>query len=263
MRLITLGTAALVVVLAAQPGRSQTPSSATAAVADAHIGAPPATLIYANRPIVVFRATVFGRTPAERAAAAALFIDRVAEALPSARVTAGRLGDAVTVNIGAAAVFAILPADVDTLAGETLEGVSAETVSRLQRAFDEAVELRQPRQLLRAGLLALVSIFVYGGLLWLVHRSHRATAERLNRATEHHLRKLSRGADIVRASHLPEILMRAVDAIAMLLVLVITYPWLTFLLRRFPYTRPWGESLRSALVTTGLSVRAARAGFPA
>src|SRR6185503_6441657 len=108
----------------------------------------------------VFRATVFGRTPAERAAAAALFIDRVAEASPSARVTAGRLGDAVTVNIGAAAVFAILPADVDTLAGETLEGVSAETVSRLQRAFDEAVELRQPRQLLRAGLLALLSIFV-------------------------------------------------------------------------------------------------------
>jgi small-conductance mechanosensitive channel len=48
--------------------------------------------------------------------------------------------------------------------------------------------------------------------------------------------------------------MRAVDAIAMLLVLVITYPWLTYVLRRFPYTRPWGESLRSALVSTGLSV---------
>jgi len=253
MRLIPLGTAALVVVLTAQPGRSQTPSSTAAAVADAHIAAPPATLVYANRPIVEFRATVFGRTPAERAAAAVLFIDRVVEASPSARVTTGRVGDAVTVNIGAPAVFAILPADVDTLAGETLEGVTATTVARLQRAFDEAVELRQPRMLLRGGLLALVATFFYAGLLWLVRRGQRATARRLNRTTERQLQKLTRGADIVRASRLPDLLMRAVDAFALLLVLAITYPWLTFVLRRFPYTRPWGESLRAVLVSTALS----------
>jgi small-conductance mechanosensitive channel len=254
MRRIALGTTALVVVLAAQPGQSQTQSPPAAAAAGAQPAAQSATLIYANRPIVEFRATVLGRTPAERAAAAVLFIDRVVETSPDARVTTGRVGDAVTVNIGAPAVFAILPADVDTLAGETVEGVSAATVARLQRAFDEAVELRQPLQLLRGGLLALVGTLVYAGLLWLVRRGHRATAQRLSRTTEHHLQKLTRGADIVRASRLPEILMRAVDAIAMLVVLVITYPWLTFLLRRFPYTRPWGESLRSVLVTTGLSV---------
>ena len=190
--------------------------------------------MYANRPIVVFRATVLARTPAERAAAAVLFIDRVVESSPDARVTTGRVGDAVTVNLGAPTVFAILPADVDTLAGETLEGVSAETVARLQRAFDEAVELRQPWRLLRGGLLALVGTFVYAGLLWLVRRSHRATAQRLNRTTERHLQKLTRGADIVRASRLPDILMRGVDAIALLVVLAITYPWLTFVLRRFP-----------------------------
>jgi small-conductance mechanosensitive channel len=251
MRLITVGTAALI-VLAAQPGRSQTPSTA-AAVADARSAGQPATLMYANRPIVVFRATVLGRTPAERAAAAVLFIDRVVETSPDARVTTGRVGDAVSVNIGAPAVFAILPADVDTLAGETLDGVSAETVARLQRAFDEAVELRQPWRLVRGGVLALVGTLVYAGLLLLVRRTHRATVQRLNRTTEHHLQKLTRGADIVRASRLPDILMRGVDAIAMLVVLAITYPWLTFVLRRFPYTRPWGESLRTALITTGLS----------
>src|SRR4030095_12283922 len=115
----------------------------------------------------------------------------------------------------------------------TLDGVSAETVSRLQRAFDEAVELRQPRLLLRGGLLALLATCVYAGLLWLVRRGQRATAHRLNRTTERQLQKLTRGADIVRASRLPDLLMRAVDAIALLLVLAITYPWLTFVLRRF------------------------------
>jgi small-conductance mechanosensitive channel len=244
----------LVVMLAAEPGRSQTPSATAATVADAHTAAPPATLIYANRPIVEFRATLLGRTPAERAAAASLFIDRVVEASPDARVTTDRVGDAITVHIGGPAVFAILPADVNTLAGETQENVAATAAARLQRAFDEAVELHQPWRLLRAGLLALAATLVYAGLLWLMRRSHRATTHRLRQTTERKLQKLMGGADILRASHLPEILLRAVDVIALLFAVVITYPWLAFVLRRFPYTRPWGESLRTALLTTGLSI---------
>jgi len=254
MRPTPLATAALVVLLVAEPGRSQTPSSVTSAVADAHSAVPPATLSYANRPIVEFRATLLARTPAERAAAATMFIDRVVETSPDARVTTRRVGDAVTVNLGAPAVFAILPADVDTLSGETLESVSAAAAAHLQQAFDEAVELRQPRRLLRAALLALVATMVYAGLLWLVRRSHRATTRRLNQSTERQLQKLMGGADILRASHLPEMLLRSVDAIALVVVLVVTYPWLTFVLRRFPYTRPWGESLRTQLVTTSLSI---------
>ena len=34
-----------------------------------------------------------------------------------------------------------------------------------------------------------------------------------------------------------------------MLSLVLSYFWLTFVLRRFPYTRPWGESLREFLLT--------------
>jgi small-conductance mechanosensitive channel len=35
--------------------------------------------------------------------------------------------------------------------------------------------------------------------------------------------------------------------IGVLIGLFLTYSWLTIVLRRFPYTRPWGESLRSGL----------------
>src|SRR5262245_22011923 len=223
MHLVTLGTAMLVVILAAEPGRSQTAPSTVTAVADAHTAAPAATLIYANRPIAEFRATLLGRTPAERAAAARMFIDRVVEASPDARVTTDRVGDAITVNIGGPAVFAILPADVNTLAGETQESVAATAAARLQRAFDEAVELRQPWRLLHAGLLALVATIVYAGLLWLMRRSHRATIRRLSQTTERRLQKLMGGADILRASRLPEILLRGVDVIALLFAVAITY----------------------------------------
>ncbi|MCY1188752.1 hypothetical protein D9M73_299000 [compost metagenome] len=33
-----------------------------------------------------------------------------------------------------------------------------------------------------------------------------------------------------------------------LLVLLLSYEWLSFVLQRFPYTRPWGESLDQYLL---------------
>jgi small-conductance mechanosensitive channel len=257
MRLFTLGTAALGIVLAAQPGHAQTAGASAAAVADAQPSAQPATLVYANRTIVVFRATLLSRTPAERVAAATQFIDRIVEDTPSTRstrVTSEAVGDAVTIHVGDPSVFVILPADVNTLAGETLQQTSAAAVASLQQAFDEALELRSPSRLLRAGLLAAGGTLLWLGLLWVLRRIHRASAQQLNRTTERQLEKLSAGADIVRATRLPELLKGGVDLISILLVLVVTYSWLTFVLRRFPYTRPWGESLRSALLTTGISL---------
>jgi small-conductance mechanosensitive channel len=270
MRLCTLETAALGIILTgltaltAQPGHAQTVAAqgdaarlSAAAVADAQPAPQPATLVYANRAIVVFRATLLSRTPAERVAAAIQFIDRIVEDTPithSTRVTSESVGDAVTIHIGEPAVFVILPPDVNSLAGETLEQTSAAAVASLQQAFDEALELRSPRRLLRAVLLAMGATLLCLGLLWGLRRSYRASTSRLNRTTERQLEKLSAGADIVRASHLPELLRGGVALISILLALVITYMWVTFVLRRFPYTRPWGESLRSALVTTTMSL---------
>ena len=261
-RLVSLVIAATGVVLAAQPVRAQTAAASqdppgvpvSAAVATTQTAAQPATLVYANRPIVVFRGTTLSRTPAERVAAVIYFIDRLVDAAPSARVTTQFVGEAATIRIGDSAVFAILPADVNTLAGETLEGTAAEAARRLQVAFDEAVELRNPSRLVRAGGLALAATLLFAALVWLVYRAHRAGRRRVDQTTERQLERLAAGADIVRASKLPEFLLRVIDLLSILLALGLTYSWITFVLRRFPYTRPWGESLRNALISAGLSV---------
>jgi small-conductance mechanosensitive channel len=212
-----------------------------------------AILTYANRPIVQFRATAAWGTPAERAAAAVHVLDRLVDDAVSMPVTTRSIGDARIVSIGERAVFAILPQDVNVLEGETTDSKSADAAARLQTAFVEAIELRNPSRLLRAAFLALTATFVYVGLVWLLRRAHRAGATRLSHGAERQLERLPGGTIILGASHAPEYVRRASALISLLLFILLTDIWLTFVLRRFPYTRPWGESLRSAVLSNLLA----------
>ena len=208
---------------------------------------PPATLVYANRTIIEFRGPAFLRTPLERVQAARTFIDRLVEDAPSARVNNLNVEDGIIVRLGETAVFAVVPADVNTLTGETLEGIAADASGKLQRAFDEAVELRNPARILQGVLMALGATLLFVALVTLLYRFRRTATERLSQTTERQLERMRAGADIVRYSQLPEVLQRGVGLVTMLLALVLAYWWATYVLRRFPYTRPLGESLRAVL----------------
>ena len=214
----------------------------------------PATLVYANRHIIEFRGTGLLRTPAERVQSATLFIDRLVETAPAARVTTQRVEEGIVVRLGDTAVFAVVPGDVNDATGETLDTLAARAAEQLQRAFDEAVELRTPTRLLQASLLALAGTALFATLMWLVFRFRARARVRLSRTTERQLGKLSGGAEIVRASRLPEFLDRALELITMLLAVIVLYSWVTFVLRRFPYTRPIGESLRTLLTDSGATL---------
>ncbi len=225
-----------------------------AALASAQPAERPAPLVYANRDIVEFRANVFSRTPAERAAGAALFLDRLVNEGAVGQVTTDTLSEAVVVRVSGRTVFALVPADANTLAGETLDRKAADAASRLQLALDEMAELRKPTLLLRNSLLALGVSLVYVGALWLLRRIHLAGRARVRRTTEQQLNKLGGGGVAIREVGAQEYLIRTVTLVSMLLGLFVTYAWLTFVLRRFPYTRPWGESLRSGMISTTLLV---------
>ncbi|HEX2458499.1 MAG TPA: mechanosensitive ion channel domain-containing protein [Vicinamibacterales bacterium] len=222
------------------------------------VGAPSAVLRFNNRPITTLRATVFGRPPAERAAAAAQFLDRVVQEGTAGTVSTRLLQGFSMVSVGSRDIFSIAPQDADQLTGETLEGKSAETVTNLQRALDEAVELRTPRRLLVSAAQAiLVTILLALGLL-LLQRMHRGSVDRLLLRAEHKLEELSPDLQLLRASRATALLRRGLKVAFVAVALFFTYNWLTFVLRRFPYTRPWGESLREFLTARleafGLSI---------
>ena len=253
--LVRLGLAALCVGLAVSPAFAQAAAApAPATVVTATASDPPATLVYANRTIVTFRTRMFSRSPDERAAAAVQLLDRLVYQTPYARVTTEPTGDAVIIHVGERGVFTILPGDVDALAGGTAAGTAADAATRLERAFGEAVELHNPGRLLRAGLLALGATFLYAGLLLLLRRTHMAAARQVNQTTERQLQRLSGSGAIVRDSHVPEYLQRVVVLVSLVLLLLLTYGWATFVLRRFPYTRPLGESLHAELFATVMAL---------
>ena len=212
--------------------------------------APPAALVYSNRHITDFRVSVLTRTPADRVAAAVAQLNTIAAAGPSGPVAAQRLEGVIAVTVGGHGVFVIVPDDVDQIGGETLEQKAAAAVSRLQTAVDEQVELRTPARLAWSVVQVLLVTVVFAVLLWLIRRGYRVMAARLSESAERRLGKFSEiNVQLMRASRASDAIRRFIMLVAVVLALVLSYSWLTFTLRRFPDTRPLGESLREFLLT--------------
>jgi ABC-type multidrug transport system fused ATPase/permease subunit len=238
------------VVLAGTPLSAQTtaatPDLLQTVTADS---GPPALLRYNNRPITTLRASVVARSPHDRVDAIVRLLDRVLSASPPGTVTTRDMQGISVIVVGGRDTFAIFPQDVDVAGGETAAAKTAEAVKNLQLALDEAVELRTASALLRGAERAVVGTVLFVVLLFLVVRVHRRLAARLPTQAEEHLQRLSTGTAtrIVVASRATHVLRLIVTAIAVVVALFLAYNWLTFVLRSFPYTRPWGESLRAFL----------------
>jgi small-conductance mechanosensitive channel len=213
----------------------------------------PATLVYANRAIVEFRATVVSRTPLARAAAAAELLDRLVEQTPNQRVATRAFDEAIAIGIGTQPVIVLFHADADPLQGEDLVLKANETASRLQLAFDEAVESRTPRRILQSVLVAVLATAIFVGAVWLLIRIQRVAERRLGAAADRRLAKMHINETLKGLFKAQTFIHRLIVGSSVALFLVMTYSWLTIVLRRFPYTRPWGESLRSGLLNAALS----------
>jgi small-conductance mechanosensitive channel len=212
----------------------------------------PATLVYANRRIVEFRATILSRTPAARAAAASETLVGLLTQVPDGEVSTHAYDGGTLVSVGGRPVFAVLEADVDPLAGERLDVKVREAASHLAVAFREAEELRSPRRLLAAVMIAIGATIGYILLLWILVRLDTRLAAAASRAMERRLRALP-GGEVMVVARAPLLVQRLLSIAGVALALLLTYSWLTVVLRRFPYTRPWGETLRTNLFAAAAS----------
>ena len=211
-----------------QPGPDVAQALATASVGE------PAVLSYFNRPIITLRAVVLSRQPEERTARASVYLKDLVRGGTLGPVSTRPVMGATVVSVGGRDVFAITPLDVDPLAGETLDGKTAQAAANLQQALDEAAELKNPRRMLASTGLALLATAVLMFLLWLDRRAYRALAVRLPSGAERKLQKLSAGdAQLVEATHAPQFLRFLVTATFAGLTFFFVYSWLTFVLRRF------------------------------
>lgn len=242
------------------PASTPSPAGSAAGVVTSELAevAPPeevVTLEFGNRPIVVFRSRVLGRTPAERVAAVTRRLDDLASARLAGPVAWRMMGGLAVVTVAGREAVTILPTDADPLAGETLEALARTTADNLARAMAEVVEARSPELLLRAGLRALAGTVVAVGLLlvllWVRRRALRYVAAWLETHLVRRLERHARG-DVWRTAEVRLVTLLHLAGRALLIAfwVLLAYAWLAFVLRQFPYTRPWGEALRGFVLST-------------
>ena len=211
----------------------------------------PFTFTYVNRPIVLFKANVLGRSPMERASGASRALDDLVAQGVTGPIDSQLFEGGALISVGSRVVLALTTADVDNLSGETIQGASNLAVARLQIALEEAAEARRLRTLLRSAAIASGGLVIGVALLWVIGRIRRALAGKFVAAAARTAAKSGiADLELLHGMRIADLERRMVQATMVGLDLLVVYWMLTFTLRQFPYTRPWGESLRAFLLTT-------------
>ena len=241
---------------------AQTTQPGTAPIPFAVPSSEPATLTYFNRPITVLRAQVLGRSPADRALGVIRSLDDLVEQGVTQPVESRLSSGGALVSVGGRGVIVLTEPDADELTGETLQRAADLAAVRLRQALDEAREARTPGVLLRGAALALAALLVAVLVLWGLSGARRLVTARLVAVSEKKIAQTGIAPiTSLQASRILDVQRFLVGGAFLAVNLVVLYIAVTFILRRFPYTRPWGESMRAFLLSTiaGLALSAVNA----
>ena len=208
-----------------------------------------ATLRVWNREIVVLRARFAGFEPRERASKAA----QVITALPDEALT-GEVWHEPTVIRGIPlqlvgvqnqVLIALNEKDIAPTSDQTLEELAEVVTGRVEDVLRAKAEQRSLPNLLRGIGLSLLATLILLALLWAMTRLRSRLDRKLTQALRERAVRVS-GFDL--RPYLRNVNRGVVTLAFWGLVLPLAYLWLTFVLKRFAYTRPWGNQLGEFLV---------------
>lgn len=222
---------------------------ATAQLSASPTAAPVSRLVLFNRPIVGFRSSLLGVSALDRSKRAHTRIHAQLELSgPHAvSVKQGALGMEVQINGGTS--FVVTSGDLDPAREDTLEQAAQRAAAALAIAIGESAESRNVEALSRALALALGGTVLYCVLLWGAARTRRALLGQLVALTHRHTAKLHvGGVALLQRERLTRFVQLVLTLVYRLVLVLITVEWLSFVLRSFPFTRAWGESLNGYLL---------------
>jgi small-conductance mechanosensitive channel len=216
---------------------------------------------YMNRPITTLRARVLTDMPADRASAATAILDRLVDEDKIGPVSAPIVNGVLFLRVGTADVLHLASADLNRQTGETLEQRGAEARARLELALGEARELHRGTTLLAGTLRAAAVTLLFVALIVMFARANRRAVNRVYAAAERNLDRVGGRWLTTRDAWITRFARVSVTTTFIALALLLTYWWLAFVLRQFPYSRPWGESLREQVLAmlAGIALAVARA----
>ena len=218
-------------------------------------------LVLFSRPVFSFRGTLMGVAAPDRAKRAHARIHDQLELPGSHAVSTKADALGIEVRIDGATSFVVTPGDLDPAREETLDQAAQRAAAALTIAIRETAESRSLETLTRALALAMAGTALYGALVWVAARARRALVRQLVEVTQRHTAKLQVGGMALLHRDRMTRMVRAVLTLAYrLLVLLMTVEWVSFVLRSFPFTRAWGESLNSFLLSLAMPVITAAMG---
>ncbi len=206
---------------------------------------PGATLELLNYPICVFRGTVDGYSPAERRAAAAARLDTVLASANPTVVTTQAVPAGIQIRLGKYPLFVVAPGDLSGLPGRTLDQEVERAVSALRSALYDRNTLSGKREILIAVTNAVLGLVFFAALVlavrrgkgWLLAWSARVAASKTANLRLRRLRTAGLRSFVT-------VLRAMLNFSFYFFVAVLSYVLLCYELRRFPYSRPWGDYLR-------------------
>ncbi|HLF23494.1 MAG TPA: hypothetical protein VI565_06175, partial [Burkholderiales bacterium] len=210
-----------------------------------------AVVRFQNREIATLRATLGPLSPEARADAAMQRLSRLTPRDLLAPVVVVNYGDARAVVIGDRMLFGIAPDDVDASAGENVDTVAAAAADNLRAAIAAWTKQRRPEVIVGGTIHVLIACVVAFLFLLALRWLRRIALHRLSARAEQKLEKRQIrlfGQDINRAAI--KVLRIAINAFVGVSLLTLAYVWVTYSLRQFPVTEPWGDGLAGFLLGT-------------
>ena len=205
---------------------------------------PGATLELLNYRICVFRGTVNGYSPAERRAAAAARLETLLSSANPTLVTTQAVPAGIQIRLGKYPLFVVAPGDLSG-PGQTLDQEAEQAVSALRSALYDRNTLSGTREILIAVTNAVLGLVFFAALVlavrrgkgWLLARSARVAASKTAKLRFRRLRAAGLRSFVT-------VLRAVLNFSFYVFVALLSYVLLCFELRRFPYSRPWGDYLR-------------------
>jgi len=250
-RLLYAGLAAwLAATLFAVPAVCQSqPDTVAAKVPSAASADEEAPLVFWNRNIFVFRSSFQQLGPTHRAAGAKTRLEALPEfgpwSIAATPVTVGPVSG-ILISVNQRPMFGVLPGDLDSEAGETLEQAGNQAVARLRAVFEARESQQNIPLMLRAAGFGAAATFLFVGAVWLTIRLQQKLSVRLKMIAYKSQRLKIGGVDL--RSQVVAVQRAIVRFLTLAAVVFLTYVWLMYELMRFPYTQPWGDRLGTFLM---------------
>jgi len=207
-------------------------------------------LVVANRTVFVFRAPLGPLTPQERSDHARHLLEEAISTRQRYSVTVESTAVGPLIRYGLRRVFVVSPADLDSARGETLADASIAAARATSEAVNAGIEQRNPRRLAIQVALVLLATLLLVVLLWLLITLDGRVTTRVRSSSERQLGDLAtRGLTVAGQDRMLNMVIAGIHGLTWIAGLSVGYLWLTFCLRRFPYTQPWGDALRGLMLS--------------